>query len=220
MRYLTIVLAAACVVALAPTDAWAQGTLGIKGGLNVSTLSVDDPANPDFGFDDQTDFVVGAFLQYATAGWFALQAEILYSQNGAKAQGEGPDIKLNLNYLRVPVLLMARLASRESPMYPILYAGPQVAFETRCQVTGEQDGASVGFGCEDPELGDPLETKKVEFGLVFGGGFEILFSRLTAQLDARYNLGLTNLNASANSSEVSVKNRGWSFILGVGIPLE
>lgn len=218
MRYLTTVLAAACVVALAPTNAWAQGTLGIKGGLNVSTLSVDDPANPDFGFDDQTDFVVGAFLQCASSGWFALQAEALYSQNGAKAQGEEGEVTLNLNYLRVPVLLMARLASRESPMYPILYAGPQLAFQTRCQVTGEQDGVSQSLGCDDPELEDPLETKKVEFGLVIGGGLEILFSRLTAQLDARYGLGLTNLNAAA-PSEVSVKNRGWSFMLGVGIPL-
>jgi hypothetical protein len=179
---------------------------------------VDDPENPDFGFDDQTDFVVGAFLQCASSGWFALQAEALYSQNGAKAQGEEGEVTLNLNYLRVPVLLMARLASRESPMYPILYAGPQLAFQTRCQVTGEQDGVSQSLGCDDPELEDPLETKKVEFGLVIGGGLEILFSRLTAQLDARYGLGLTNLNAAA-PSEVSVKNRGWSFMLGVGIPL-
>jgi hypothetical protein len=220
MRYLKALLTAACLVALAaPEGVRAQGTMGLKGGLNVSTLSVDDPANPDLGFDSQTDFVVGAFLQCASSGWFALQAEALYSQNGAKTRGEDPEVKLNLNYLRVPVLLMARLASRESPMYPILYAGPQVAFETRCQVTGEQDGDSVSFGCEDPELGDPLETKSIEFGLVFGGGLEILFSRLTAQLDARYNLGLTNLNAAANSSEVSVKNRGWSFMLGLGLPL-
>jgi hypothetical protein len=218
MRFVKALLGAACLVALAPAGALAQGTLGIKGGFNISTLSVDDPENPDFGFDDQTDFVVGAFLQCASSGWFALQAEALYSQNGAKAQGEEGEVTLNLNYLRVPVLLMARLASRESPMYPILYAGPQLAFQTRCQVTGEQDGVSQSLGCDDPELEDPLETKKVEFGLVIGGGLEILFSRLTAQLDARYGLGLTNLNAAA-PSEVSVKNRGWSFMLGVGIPL-
>lgn len=219
MRHVKTLLGAVCLLALAPTGVLAQGTMGLKGGFNVSTLSVDDPANPDLEFDDQTDFVVGAFLQCASAGWFALQAEALYSQNGAMTEGDEGEVKLNLNYLRVPVLLMARFTSRESPMYPILYAGPQVAFQTRCQVTGEQEGVSESLGCDDPELDDPLETKSVEFGLVFGGGLEFLFSRLTAQLDARYNFGLTNLNAAASSSEVSVKNRGWSFMLGVGIPL-
>jgi hypothetical protein len=220
MRFITALVTMACFVALVPTGARAQGTLGIKGGLNVSSLSVDDPGNPDIEFDSQTDFLVGAFLQCGSDGWFALQAEALYSQNGAKSQGGDPEVTLNLNYLRVPVLLMARLSSGESRLHPILYAGPQVAFETRCQVTGEQDGVSMSFGCDDPELDDPVETKSIEFGLVFGGGLEIPFSRLTAHVDVRYNLGLTNLNSGTDAGEVSVKNRGWSFMLGLGLPLE
>ena len=59
----------------------------------------------------------------------------------------------------------------------------------------------------------------LDFGVVFGGGFEILYSKLTIQLDARYNLGLTNLNASEDAAEVSVKSRGWAFMLGLGVPL-
>jgi hypothetical protein len=47
----------------------------------------------------------------------------------------------------------------------------------------------MSFGCDDPEL------------------------------DARYVLGLTNLNSGAGASEVSVKNRGWSFALGPGVEL-
>jgi len=181
---------------------------------------VDAPEDPDFAFDSQTDFLVGGFAQIGIGSKFALQPEVFYSQNGAKSQSDDPSIKLNLNYVRVPLLLMARLSSRESPMYPILYAGPQVAFETRCQVTGEDDGVSVSFDCDSPELDDALQTKKTDFGLVFGGGFEILYSRLTIQLDARYNLGLTNLNDTEDASEVSVKSRGWSFMLGLGIPID
>ncbi len=104
-------------------------------------------------------------------------------------------------------------------MYPILYGGPSVAFETRCSVTGEGDGSSVSLDCDDPQLDGALETTKTNFGLVFGGGFEILYSRLTIQLDARYNLGLTNLNDADDAAEVSVKNRTWSFMLGLGIPV-
>ena len=219
MRYLTPFLAAVCLVGLVPAGARGQGfTIGIKGGLNFSTLSVDDPANPDLEFDSQTGGLVGAFLQCGSTSWFTLQGEVLYSQNGAKAQGEDPEVKINLNYIRVPVLLMARLASRESPIYPILYAGPQLAFETKCEVTGEESGESASFACDSEELGEPLETNNVEFGLVFGGGFEILLNRLTMQLDARYNLGLTNLNGGTDASTVNVKNRGWSFMVGLGMP--
>ena len=220
MRYRTALLAIACSIALVPAGAWGQEiTLGLKGGLNISNLSVDAPDDPDFAFDSQTDFLFGAFAQFGIGSKFAIQPEVFYSQNGAKTKNDDPSIKLNLNYIRVPVLLVARLSSRESPMYPILYAGPQVAFETRCQVTGEDDGVSVSFDCDSPELDDALRTKTTDFGLVFGGGFEILYSRLTVQLDARYNLGLTNLNDAEDASEVSVKSRGWSFTLGLGIPI-
>jgi hypothetical protein len=220
MRYRAAVVAIACSIALAPAGAWAQEvTLGVKGGLNSSNLSVDDADDPDFGFDSQTDFLVGAFAQFAFGQHFAVQPEVFYSQKGARSRDEDPATTLNLNYIEIPLLLMARLASRESPMYPILYAGPSVAFETRCQVTGQEGGVSVSFDCDDPHLDGELQTAKTDFGLVFGGGFEILYSKLTIQLDARYNLGLTNLNDSEDSAEASVKSRTWSFMLGLGIPV-
>jgi hypothetical protein len=221
MRRATTLLAMACLAGLAPANASGQEiTIGVKGGLNVSNLSVDAPEDPEFAFDSQTDFLVGGFAQIGIGSKFALQPEVFYSQSGAKTKNDDPAIKLNLNYIRVPLLLMARLSSRESPMYPILYAGPQVAFETRCQVTAEEDGVSVGVDCDSQELDDALRTKTTDFGLVFGGGLEILYSRLTVQLDARYNLGLTNLNDAEDASEVSVKSRGWSFMLGLGIPID
>jgi len=37
--------------------------------------------------------------------------------------------------------------------------------------------------------------------------------------DARSNLGLTNLNDAEDAGEVSVKSRGWSFMLGLGMPI-
>lgn len=220
MRYRTTLLAIACSIALAPAGARAQEiTLGVKGGLNISNLSVDAPDDPDFGFDSQTDFLVGGFAQFAFGQHFAVQPEVFYSKKGARSRDSDPATTLNLNYVEIPILLMWRLASRESPIYPILYTGPSVAFETRCQVTGKQDGVSVSFDCDDPLLGGELQTAKTDFGLVFGGGFEILYSKLTIQLDARYNLGLTNLNEAKDAAETNVKSRTWSFMLGLGIPM-
>lgn len=219
MRYLTPLLTAACLVALIPSSAHGQGfKIGLKGGLNVSTLSVDAPEVPDLAFDSRTDFLLGAYLQCGGTGWFTMQGEVLYSQNGARVRGGDPATELKINYIRVPVLLMARLGSWEGATHPILYAGPQLAFETKCEVSGEEDGASASFACDSEELGEPLETNNVEFGLVFGGGLEIPLSRLSVQLDARYNLGLSNINGGTDASSVSLKNRGWSFTAGLAMP--
>lgn len=220
MRYLTALVSAVCLVVLVPIEAQAQGfTAGVKGGLNVSTLDVDDPANPDLEFDSRTGFLAGIYLQCGGIGWFTLQGEVLYSRNGAKAQGDDPALELKLDYIRVPVLFMARLGSAESRVRPMLYAGPQLAFQTRCQISGEEAGESMSLGCSSEELDEPLETNLVEFGLVFGGGIEIPLGKPVLQLDARYNLGLSNLNAGMDAARVSVKNRNWSFMAGLGIPI-
>ena len=220
IRIVAVLLTAVCLGIVLPSAAGAQEvTLGVKGGINVSKLTVDDPSDPDFGFDSRTDFQVGVFAEFALGPKFAIQPEVYYSKNGADARSGDPDVKLGLDYIRVPVLLMARLSSRESLMYPILYAGPQVAFETACSVSGSTDAASVSVDCDDPSLDGGLRTKGTDFGLVFGGGFEMLFSRLTVQLDARYNLGLTNLNDTPDSGEVSARSRGWSFLAGFGVPI-
>ncbi len=219
MRSLAPVLLAACLVGPTPARAQTGGfTIGLKGGLNVSTVSIDDPARPDVQTDNRRDFVVGAYLQCGGLSRFTLQGEVDYSQNGAKIQGAGPASELRLDYLRVPVLFMVRLGSTDSPVLPIVYTGPQLDFETRCQVTTDENGVSTSLACNSEELDSTLDTSRVQFGLVFGGGVEMPLSSFVMQLDARYNLGLTNVNGGSDASTVSLKNRGWSFSVGVGKP--
>ena len=217
MRSLTFVLAAMCLIGLLPGAALGQeSALGLKGGLNVSTLSIEDPAQPDLEVESQTGLVLGAYLECGGESWFALQGEVNYSQNGAKVRGGSSATRIDLDYIRVPVLVMARIGSEESKLWPIVYAGPQLAFETGCQVSNGQSGGSGSVDCNSEELEYPLETRNVEFGLVFGGGVEYLFGSFKMELDARYNLGLTNMNGGSNASTVSLENRGWSFMVGLG----
>lgn len=206
-----------CLLGLLPAQARAQGsTLGLKGGLNVSTLSIDDPARPDLTIESQTGLVLGAFLECGGESWFALQGEVNYSQNGAKLTDEGSVAGLDLDYIRVPVLVMARIGPDDRTLYPFAYAGPQLAFELRCRVQTEENGVREDLECESEELDVPIETRNVEFGLVFGGGLELIFGGLKMELDARYNLGLTNMNGGTNASVASLENRGWSFTVGLG----
>lgn len=217
MRRLTSILAALYLIGLSPGGALGQGsTLGLKGGLNVSTLSIEDPAQPDLELESRTGLVLGAFLECGGESWFALQGEVNYSQNGAKVRGGSSASRIDLDYIRVPVLIMARIGHRENSLYPLAYAGPQLAFEVSCSVEADSDGGSQSYGCDSEELENPLETRNVEFGLVFGGGVEYLFGGFKMELDARYNLGLSNMNGGTDASVASLKNRGWSFTVGLG----
>ena len=217
MRSLACVLAAMCLIGLLPGSSLGQNSaLGLKGGLNVSTLSIEDPAQPDLEVESRTGLVLGAFLECGGESWFALQGEVNYSQNGAKVRGGSSASRIDLDYIRVPVLIMARVGRKESTLYPLVYAGPQLAFQVSCGVEADSDGGSQSYDCDSEELEDPLETRNVEFGLVFGGGVEYLFGGFKMELDARYNLGLTNMNGGTDASVASLKNRGWSFTVGLG----
>lgn len=218
MRVVRILPALACLLVWTAGAEAQEITLGVKGGLNASKLAASDADDPEFGLDSQTGLRAGAFAQFAFGRVFAIQPEVAYSRRGAQTQDEDSPVKLDLDYVEIPLLLMARLTSRESPVDPFLYTGPQVSFETRCRVSGEDLGALSGSDCGDFLPDGRLLTKDTEFGVVFGAGFDILFNRLTVQLDVRYNLGLTDL-ADDEAGDVSLKSRVWSFMLGFGIPL-
>lgn len=219
MRYLTPILAAALLVAIVPNTASGQGSaLGLEAGLNISTLRIDDPSEPNLEVESRTGFLFGAFLECGGASWFSLKAEAVYSRNGARIKGDEP-VEIDLDYIRVPVLVLARLGASDSGLRPTVFAGPQVSFETRCRLEGQQDGASQSLACDSDQLVDPFDTNLVEFGLVFGGGIQWPLGSFKAHADARYNLGLSNVNAGSNASVVGVNNRGWSFTFGVGKPL-
>ena len=215
MRYLTLLAVAVCLIGAAPSAAWGQGpTFGIKGGVNGSTLRVDDTTNPNLQVEGRTSAVVGAFVYCGGDSWFALQGEVTYSRNGATVQDQTGATTIDIDYLRVPILVMGRITSPKSPITPILYAGPQVSFQMRCQTTVQ--GTGQEGGC-DRQAGDPIQTNTVEFGLVFGGGVQSRVKRFLTHADIRYNLGLSNINGGTTSSTVTVNNRGWSLMVGIGL---
>src|SRR6188768_4084781 len=99
------VLAIAGMLSLLCTDfTFAQtGRAGIKGGLNVSNLYIDDvdDENARYGFN------VGVYGQAFSSEAFALQLELLYSTKGSRDTYSGvfdEEVKYNLNYLDLPVL--------------------------------------------------------------------------------------------------------------------
>jgi hypothetical protein len=145
---------------------------GLKGGLNVATLST---ANNNSNFDPRISFNVGGLAHIHLTKEFALQPELLFSGQGAVQTISGVDHKANLNYLQLPVLLQ-------------YMAGTGFRLET-----GPQFGALVSAASEvgNVKVDTKNAYKTMDVAWVFGAGY------LTTSgfgIDARYNLGLANIN--------------------------
>lgn len=165
----------------------AQMQGGIKGGLNVSNLYIDDvdDENARYGFN------LGFYGQVFSSDVFALQPELLFSTKGSKAEYGGVfdgTIKYNLSYLDLPVLAVFKLGESAE-----IHVGPYLSYLLGANVSHEGD---LGNGVEDINK-DHL--KSFDFGL--SGGFGLNFGNL--QVGARYNYGLTEI-ADSDAAEAVI----------------
>lgn len=153
----------------------AQTGLGVKGGVNLSTFN-------GTGDDDNVKTKVGAYVgvsyEYKFSDNLAVQPEVVYSMQGAKAK-DAKDTEAKLGYINVPVMVK---------YYPInqffVAAGPQVGFN----VSAKSKDGGVEYDLKD-------DIKKVEFGLGVGLGYEFYKN---IGIEARYNFGLSKILKEEN----------------------
>lgn len=215
-RILTATAALALVVAAIPAGGHAQeAVIGIKGGIDSYNLSwKPDSIAPSIGH--QTGFVGGLFGGLMFTKVAGLQLEALYSQRNVKDQDD--DVRLESAYFEIPLLFTAKFSVADTPMRPILFAGPSVSFESKCQVSGEAGGTTLTLDCDDEEI--QVERTKTDWAIVFGVGIDYPVGNFLIGGEWRYNLGLTNLNSNSDTSDFeTVKTRSWAILLTVGYPL-
>lgn len=196
---------------LTPAESSAQTVIGVKGGIGIASLSLSESS---VDFDSRTTFTGGGFATFGLGETFFLQPEVLYAPKGAKGDIEGVSATFALDYIEVPLLVGAGFNVGSGSIQPRVFAGPSVGFEIGCDVSGSEGGTSVSFSCSELEL----ETKSVDFGLVFGAGVAFPLGSVELIIDGRYDLGLTNVNDTDGDDE-SLKNRAWQFMAGVGFPI-
>ena len=143
--------------------------LGLKGGLNVATLS--SPAY-NYSIDPRISANFGGLAHIHLSKEFAIQPELLFSGQGAKQTNEDRKVvKTNLNYLQIPVLLQYLIGTGFR-----LETGPQFGF----LLSANRKVDNVTANIKDA-------YKTIDVAWVFGAGY------LTPSgfgIDARYNLGL------------------------------
>lgn len=172
---------------------------GIKGGMNVSSLS-EDAALSDQG--SKIGFNAGVFLNAPIAENFSVQPEVLYNNLGSKVTLADQTINGNdytaeyarhLDYIAVPVMFQYNA----TPEF-YLEAGPQFSFlvDARDKYKTTKNGSTTDSETHSLNK-DNFNT--FDFGVGIGAGY---WFTPNLGINARYNAGLSDIYKNNNGDAV------------------
>lgn len=171
------------------TAASAQGLdFGVKAGVNFANIT------DATGLDNRTGFVAGVFIGGKLNDKIGIQADVLYSQQGAEFDLGNFD----LNYVNVPIVLKYYLSDSFN-----LQLGPQFG------VLLDQETNVVS------ETIDDIATNDFDLSGVVGLGFDF---PMGIRIEGRYNFGLSDvpdepsIDFDKGKNSVVTLSLGYSFL--------
>ena len=182
-------------IMLMTVPGFGQTAFGLKGGLNLANLKVDDP---EASYNSRTGYHAGIFLR-SKFSKIAFQPEILLWTQGSDVShtvlGEYKD---SFTYLAVPVMFKFYLIDGLN-----IHAGPQFGF----LIDAERKGESRLLGSSSVDIKENF--KPTDISVSVGGGYDLPFG---LSLDVRYNIGVQDINDVADGEEA--KSRVFMVSLG------
>lgn len=180
-----MLVSAVAISMISFTEAEAQyARAGIKGGLNLSNLYVNEAD------DDQAriGWHAGFYGQLFASEAFAIQPEVNFSTKGTgvtriDANSATYDSKFNLNYIDIPVLAVFKLGE-----FAEIHAGAYWAYLLGAEIKNNDRNPDNEFTTVDRD-----NFEDWDYGLVGGIGFNLGEG---AQLGVRYNYGLNEIAES------------------------
>ena len=151
--------------------------IGTKIGLNSYSINNDSGSD----FDSKLGIHAGIFGHIHLNRQLGVQPELVYSMQG----GKSGSTNYNLDYINVPVLLQYMFDNGFR-----IQAGPQFGFLVRAK-------AENGNASQDVKD----EFKTIDAGLSFGASY--IHTPTSFGIDARYNLGLTDISESSGVKSTS-----------------
>lgn len=179
-------------------SAEAQAAFGLKAGLNLTTLNIEDP---EVSYNSRSGYHAGIFLR-GKFNRVAIQPEVLlFTQKGDMESSVFGTARESFTYVSIPVILKFYPAAGLN-----IQAGPQFGF----LVDGERRyDTFLGSGSQDITE----YYKKSDVSVSLGAGYDFDFG---LALDARYNIGVKDINNVANGekarSRIFLLSVGWNFL--------
>ncbi|HRJ28622.1 MAG TPA: porin family protein [Cyclobacteriaceae bacterium] len=176
----------------------AQAAFGLKGGLNLANLRVDDP---EASYNSRTGYHAGVFVR-GKFSKVAVQPEVLLFTQGSEVNSSIlGEFKDSFTYLSIPVMVKFYVVSGLN-----IHVGPQFGF----LLDGERKGSFLGQ-TYNYDIKDYYKNSDISVSL--GGGWDFPFG---LNVDVRYNIGVQDINDQANGEEVKSRvfqvSLGWNFL--------
>jgi hypothetical protein len=207
------------LLAAAPL-AQAQTTFGIKAGLNVANVTLDDDVEADFeqaGLElkPRLGLVAGVFADVALTPQLSFHPEVLFSQKGFTLSPESEDLDFTvtqqIDYVEVPLLLSYRFPIGQNGLGIGIEAGPTLAYKvstgTSCDGEGDIEDLCDSFDDEENE-DDGIRDYD------FGGAVGLTVGAGPFGVGARFTQGLTTIDdteGQADEPDANVRNRVFSL---------
>ena len=173
---------------------------GFKGGLNFSNFYTDNVDDSNI----LTGFNAGLYAKFPITNSIAIQPEINYTTKGSEQIYDNAIVqgtsKFNINYIEVPILLVANLTDNFN-----VHVGPYAAY----MVSGKTSNDS-NFGSSESELNTD-DFNKFDAGISGGVGVDLD----VVNFGVRYNYGLTKIGKDNNFTSSDAKNSVFNVYVGL-----
>ena len=107
------------------------------------------------------------------------------------SEGGGAELELKLEYFEVPMMVKFDLGTSDTK--PYLMVGPTIGFNM-----------SAKLKAAELEVDIKEDIESVDFGVGFGAGVNVPMGNNSIFLEARYALGLTDIDAADSDKEPEV----------------
>ncbi len=184
----------------------AQWGYGVRAGMNLSEIIA--TLNKDITTVWRVGFTAGVFGDVRFNENFALEADVLYSQQGVHkfrarhAGSDAPGFKTNMNYINIPLLAKFYLTKGFN-----VVIGPQGSFLVKKKVEGDLDADAYNY------VKNSMNRANID--LLLGLGYEFQNGLM---LDLRYHVGLTqpfektdNIRLTNGHNSVIQLTAAWRF---------
>lgn len=192
-------------------------SFGIKGGLNMATMSLsggDDDVNVSDYTKSLMGFHLGLTAEFPLNDMLAFETGLFYSTKGVSIEIKEENVNfttdMNLNYLDIPLAFKAYFDLGGMKAYGLL--GPYIGYGLSGTVSATFSvGGNEQTQEDDIKWGSEADDhfRKLDYGLTFGGGLDI--NNIT--LGVAYDMGMANI-AAVQENDNEAKNRVLKISVG------
>ncbi len=156
----------------------------------------------EYQVSDRFSLAAGVNYQLQGSGW--QDADITYGNNKLKTR----DVKIEMGYVTIPLVANVYLFKGFA-----IKAGAQVGFLTNAEAKGDWETTEDGHTTKTSESQDIMDhCKKVDFSIPVGISYQV--PTVPIVIDARYNIGLTDIFKESNNNDKNSKHSVFSLTVG------